>query len=166
MAGEPPYRASRRTKIAMVAGLLAFLVLLACPVAGYLVIRHELGERQAQSEADRARAEAVVEQRVRDFAEVVIRQADPDLDDDRLAELPPDPQVTVREVRREPELLVVVRSEEPYASGWMAGKRSVQACLEIEFSGLGSPAAGYELREVARCPAVHRPPRSSPPAGD
>ncbi|MGH3679446.1 MAG: hypothetical protein ACRDT2_04070 [Natronosporangium sp.] len=156
MTGRPKRPASRKWNTFVVyLGLLPFLAILACPVAGVLIVRHELNESRREGQADRARAETMVEQRVLDYALAVVEEGDPDIADHRMEELALDSLIRIQDVQRNPNspapLHLIVRSEEAYG-GMFAGHRSVVVCYEVLLTALGTDTARYRITPLDTCP--------------
>ncbi|MBX7264749.1 hypothetical protein KIF24_00890 [Micromonospora sp. Llam7] len=58
------------------------------------------------------------------------------------------------EIRREPELSLVVESTEAYGP-WPDG--ILQLCHRLDFRALGAPDAGFDLVRLPTCPAPPTP---------
>jgi hypothetical protein len=142
--------------------MVPFLAIMACPVAAYQVVRHQLDEKAAADEAARTQAMAEIRERVRVYARAVIAEEDVDLTDQRLDALASEQHITVSRIWRTAGLRLVVRGTERY--GWWRSS-PVAACYELTFTRLGTPTAGYESRQLDVCPPRSRLP-ASPVGGE
>ncbi|MGH3679037.1 MAG: hypothetical protein ACRDT2_01730 [Natronosporangium sp.] len=145
-----PQVPSRKGRALVVLGVLPFVAILTCPVAGYLVVRNEFGEVNEEE----ANAEAATEQLARRYADAVVGTGDSNPSDDRLDQLVSGDQVAVLAVDREAshaDLVLVLATREAF-SGLFAGHLEVRACYEVAFTGLGTDHGTYTFLRLDTCP--------------
>ncbi|MFF0313066.1 hypothetical protein ACFYPH_00240 [Micromonospora sp. NPDC005252] len=127
------------------------VAVLALAFAGVLVAI-EVGSRRsaADTRAEEVEAEAAVTRNAQAYGAAVVVTGDPTPTDDRLAAVAEGARVEVREIRREPDLVVVVYGSAPY--GAVFGVGHVTDCHRVTFHDLGTAAAGSAVERLADCP--------------
>ncbi|SCE88571.1 hypothetical protein GA0070607_2805 [Micromonospora coriariae] len=119
-----------------------------------VVVAIEVGTRRmaADSRAEEAGAEAAVTRDAQAYAAEVVATGDPAPTDDRLAAVADGTGVQVREVRRRPDLSVIVYGTARF--GTMFGAGNVAACHRVTFHALGTAAAGSVVERLSDCPSA------------
>ncbi|WP_405429098.1 hypothetical protein [Micromonospora sp. NBC_00617] len=127
------------------------VVVLALVIAGVLVAI-EAGSRRlaADTRAKEAGAEAAVTRDAQAYGAAVVAAGDPAPTDERLAAVAEGARVEVREVRRAPDLVVVVYGSAPV--GTLFGAGNVTVCHRVTFHDLGAATAGSAVERLADCP--------------
>ncbi|GIJ34195.1 hypothetical protein [Micromonospora sediminimaris] len=132
--------------------VLAALLVLAV-LAGWWCVAGKMRQFREASDRGEAAAAAELDRRVGDYAEAVIA-AGAGTSDDRLRTLAAEQGMDVWEIRREPELSLVVQSTEAYGP-WPDGL--LQLCHRLDFRALGAPDAGSDLVRLPSCPTPPTP---------
>ncbi|MGC4769584.1 hypothetical protein ACLQ25_11455 [Micromonospora sp. DT44] len=124
---------------------------LALAMVGVLVTI-EVGRRRlaAKSRASEAAADASVTRNARAFGDAVVATGDPTPSDEGLAAVAEGAQVEVREVRRSPDLVVILYGSAPY--GTMFGRANVDACHRVTIHDLGTARAASDVERLDECP--------------
>ncbi|MFI6783994.1 hypothetical protein [Micromonospora sp. NPDC050276] len=130
---------------------VVLMVVLALAIVGVAVaIEVGTGRLAADSRAKEARAEADVTRDAQAYAAAVVAAGEPAPNDDRLAAVAEGTGVQIREVRRQPDLLVIVYGSARF--GTLFGAGSFAACHRVTFHDLGTAAAGSVVERLADCP--------------
>ncbi|PZG22173.1 hypothetical protein C1I95_05755 [Micromonospora craterilacus] len=132
----------------MLAGLLVIGVLV-----GWWCFAAELREFREARRDGAVTAGTELDQRAGRYAEAVLAAGE-QVPDDRLRALAAEHEVDVWEIRREPELSLVIEASEGYGR-WPQG--TLRACHRLDFRALGAPAAGFELARLPACPTPPTP---------
>ncbi|MFB9852012.1 hypothetical protein ACFFMR_16680 [Micromonospora andamanensis] len=132
--------------------VLAALLVLAV-LAGWWCFAGKVRQFREASDRGETAAAAELDRRAGSYAEAVV-DAGARTSDDRLRTLAAELGVDVREVRREPELSLVVESTEAYGP-WPSGL--LQLCHRLDFRALGTPDAGFDLVRLPSCPTPPTP---------
>ncbi|MFG1840779.1 hypothetical protein ACGFH8_20450 [Micromonospora sp. NPDC049175] len=130
----------------------AVLVIVLALVIAVPTVAIEVGFRRMATDgrAEQARAEADVTRFTQAYADAVVADGDPAPTDDRLAAVAEDARVQVREVRRLPDLTVIVYGEALFSRMYSVSRSDV--CHRVTFHDLGTAAAGSVAERLADCP--------------
>lgn len=130
---------------------LALMVVLALIIVGVPVAIGVASTRwAADSRAKEARADADVTRDAQAYAAAVVAAGEPAPSDDRLAAVAEGTRVHIREIRRLPDLLVIVYGSARF--GALFGAGTVAACHQVTFHDLGTASAGSVVERLAACP--------------
>ncbi|MEU7614110.1 hypothetical protein [Micromonospora sp. NPDC049204] len=127
------------------------VVVVALAIAGPVVaVEVWMRRMAADSRVEQAEAEATMTRVTQAYADAVVADGDPAPTDDRLAAAAEGMGMQVREVRRLPDLMVIVYREEPVSA--MISVSMVYVCHRVTFHDLGTAAAGSVSERLADCP--------------
>ncbi|NGM16178.1 hypothetical protein [Verrucosispora sioxanthis] len=132
--------------------VLAALLVLAV-LAGWWCVAGKMRQHREANDRGETAAAAELDRRAGSYAEAVVA-AGAGTSEDRLRTLADEQGVEVWQIRREPELSLVVESTEPYGP-WPDGL--LQLCHRLDFRALGTPDADFDLARLPSCPAPPTP---------